>query len=81
MPMRFTPHFRAVKITRLSCHRFRSNEVGPWLSLIAHNRGDLWRQLVLPKRIENWSLTTLPQRPDGRKLKTEIPVDSPQRSE
>ena len=43
-------------MTRLSCHRFRSNEVRLWLSLIAYNLGNLWRRLVLPKRINNWSL-------------------------
>jgi DDE family transposase len=52
---------QAVKMTRLSCHRFRSNEVRLWLSLIAYNLGNLWR-LVLPKKIENWSLTSLQQR-------------------
>ena len=51
-----------VKITRLSCHRFRSNEVRLWLSVIAHNLGNLGRRLVLPKRIENWSLTSLQRR-------------------
>ena len=53
---------QAVKMTRLSCHRFRSNEVRLWLSVIAYNLGNLWRRLVLPKRIENWSLTSLQQR-------------------
>ncbi len=48
--------------TRLSCHRFRGNEVRLWLSLIAYNLGNLWRRLVLPKRIGNWSLTSLQQR-------------------
>ena len=43
---------QAVKMTRLSCHRFRSNEVRLWLSVIAYNLGNLWRRLVLPKRIE-----------------------------
>ena len=43
---------QAVKMTRLSCHRFRSNEVRLWLSLIAYNLGNLWRRLVLPRRIE-----------------------------
>ena len=52
---------QAVKMTRLSCHRFRSNEVRLWLSLIAYNLGNLWR-LMLPKKIENWSLTSLQQR-------------------
>jgi len=49
-------------MTRLSCHRFRSNEVRLWLSLIAYNLGNLWRGLALPKKIENWSLTSLQQR-------------------
>src|ERR1039457_2760443 len=53
---------QAVKMTRLSCHRFRANEVRLWLSLIAYNLGNLWRRLVLPKKIENWSLTSLQQR-------------------
>jgi hypothetical protein len=53
---------QAVKMTRLSCHRFRSNEVRLWLSVIAYNLGNLWRRLVLPKRIDNWSLTSLHQR-------------------
>ena len=47
----------AMKMTRLSCHRFRSNEVRLWLSVIAYNLGSLWRRLVLPRRIDNWSLT------------------------
>jgi hypothetical protein len=38
------------------CHRFRSNEVRLWLSLIAYNLGNLWRRLVLPRKIENLSM-------------------------
>ena len=53
---------QAVKMTRLSCHRFCANEVRLWLSLIAYNLGNLWRRLVLPARIGNWSLTSLQQR-------------------
>jgi len=53
---------QAVKMTRLSCHRFRSNEVRLALSLLAYNLGNLWRRLVLPNRIETWSLTSLQQR-------------------
>jgi hypothetical protein len=53
---------QAVKMTRLSCHRFRANEVRLWLSLIAYNLGNLWRRLVLPARIDSWSLTSLQQR-------------------
>ena len=53
---------QAVKMTRLSCHRFRANEVRLWLSLIAYNLGNLWRRLALPGQIGNWSLTSLQQR-------------------
>ena len=44
-------------MTRLSCHRFRSNQVRLALSLLAYNLGNLWRRLGLPRGIENWSLT------------------------
>ena len=53
---------QAVKMTRPNCHRFRSNEVRLWLSVIAYNLGNLWRRLVLPKGIGTWSLTSLQQR-------------------
>ncbi len=33
-------------MTRLSCHRFRSNVVRPRLSVIAYNLGSLWRLVV-----------------------------------
>ncbi len=36
---------QAVKMTRLSCHRFRSNEMRLWLTIIAYNLGNLWRRL------------------------------------
>ena len=49
-------------MTRLSCHRFRSNEVRLWLCLIAYSLGNLWRRLALPLRVGNWSLTSLQQR-------------------
>ena len=49
-------------MTRLSCHRFRSNQVRLALSLLAYNLGNLWRRLGLARRIENWSLTNLQQR-------------------
>jgi len=49
-------------MTRLSCHRFRANEVRLWLSLIAYNLGNLWRWLALPAPIVKWSLTSLQQR-------------------
>ena len=41
---------QAVKMTRLSCNRFRSNQER--LGLLAYNLGNLWRRLVLPQRIE-----------------------------
>jgi hypothetical protein len=53
---------QAVAMTRLSCHRFRANEVRLWLSVLAYNLGNLWRRLALPKGIGNWSLTSLQQR-------------------
>ena len=51
-----------MKMTGLSCHRFRSNEVRLWLSLIAYNLGNLWRRLALPRKIGNGSLTSWQQR-------------------
>jgi hypothetical protein len=53
---------QAVAMTRLSCHRFRANEVRLWLSLIAYNLGNLWRRLALPSPVATWSLTSLQQR-------------------
>jgi hypothetical protein len=57
---------QAVKMTRLSCHRFRANEVRLWLSAMASNLGNLWRGPplgpVLPQRIGSWSSTGLQQR-------------------
>ncbi len=49
-------------MTRLSCHRFRANEVRLWLSLLAYNLGNFWRRLALPAQIGTWSLTSLQQR-------------------
>jgi hypothetical protein len=48
--------------TRLSCHRFRANEVRLLLGVIAYNLGNLLRRLVLPAAIQDWSLTSLQQR-------------------
>jgi DDE family transposase len=53
---------QAAHWTRLSCHRFRANEVRLQLSVLAYNLGNLWRRLVLPQRIDSWSLTSLQQR-------------------
>jgi hypothetical protein len=48
--------------TRLSCHRFRANEVRLLLRVIAYNLGNLLRRLALPHAIQSWSLTSLQQR-------------------
>jgi Transposase DDE domain group 1 len=53
---------QVVKMTRFSCHRFRSNQVRLALSLLAYHLGNLWRRLGLPRGIENWSVTSLQQR-------------------
>src|SRR5271167_1648358 len=50
---------QAVKMTRLSCHRFRSNHVRLALSLLAYNLGNLWRRLALSRRICIWTPGTL----------------------
>ena len=39
---------QATHWTRLSCHRFRANEVRLQLSVLAYNLGNLWRRLILP---------------------------------
>ena len=48
--------------TRLSCHRFRANEVRLLLGVIAYNLGNLLRRLAVPLSIQSWSLTSLQQR-------------------
>ena len=53
---------QATSWTRLSCHRFRSNEVRLQLAVLAYNLGNLWRRLGLPQRIKSWSLTSLQHR-------------------
>ena len=53
---------QATHLTRLSCHRFRANEVRLQLSVLSYNLGNLWRRLGLPRRIKSWSLTSLQQR-------------------
>jgi DDE family transposase len=52
----------ATQWTRLSCHRFRANEVRLLMGVIAYNLGNLLRRLALPLAIQNWSLTSLQQR-------------------
>jgi Transposase DDE domain group 1 len=41
---------QAVKMTRLSCHRFRSNQVRLALSLLAYHLGNLCRRLGFAER-------------------------------
>ena len=53
---------KQASMTRLSCHRFRANEVRLWLSVIAYNLENLWRRLALPAPVGKWSLTSLQQR-------------------
>jgi hypothetical protein len=52
----------AIHWTRLSCHRFRANEVRLLLGVIAYNLGNLLSRLVLPVAIQGWSLTSLQPR-------------------
>ena len=53
---------QATHWTRLSCHRFRANEVRLQLRVLAYNLGNLWWRLGLPNRIKSWSLTSLQHR-------------------
>ncbi len=52
----------AIKWTRLSCRKFRNNEVRLQLHALAYNLGNFMRTLALPKEVEHWSLTTLRER-------------------
>ena len=49
----------AVKWTRLSCGKFRNNEVRLQLHALAYNLANFMRTLALPEEVEHWSLTTL----------------------
>ena len=49
----------AIKWTRLSCQRFRANEVWLQLHALAYNLANFMRTLALPRGIAHWSLTTL----------------------
>ena len=57
---------QATNWTRLSCHRFRANEVRLQLSVLAYNLGKLWRRLGLPHRIKSWSLMTVDPERSGK---------------
>jgi hypothetical protein len=49
----------ALKWTRLSCRRFRDNQVRLQLFALAYNLGNFSRQLALPRPVRTWTLTTL----------------------
>jgi hypothetical protein len=49
----------AIKWTRLSCRKFRNNEVRLQLHALAYNLGNFMRTLALPREVAHWSLTTL----------------------
>jgi hypothetical protein len=49
----------AIKWTRLSCRKFRNNEVRLQLHALAYNLANFMRTLALPKEVEHWSLTSL----------------------
>ena len=49
----------AIKWTRLSCRKFRDNEVRLQLHALAYNLANFMRTLALPNEVEHWSLTTL----------------------
>ena len=44
---------------RLSCQKFRNNEVRLQLHALAYNLGNFMRTLALPREVEHWSMTTL----------------------
>ena len=68
---------QAIAMTRLSCHRFRADEVRLWLSVIAYNLGKLWRRLALPTRVVTWSLTSFAAAlgQDRRPIDQTVPVN------
>jgi hypothetical protein len=49
----------AIKWTRLSCRKFRNNEVRLQLHALAYNLANFMRTLALPEEVEHWSLTTI----------------------
>jgi len=49
----------AIKWTRLSCRKFRNNEVRLQLHALAYNLANFMPTLALPEEIKHWSLTTL----------------------
>ena len=51
----------AIVWTRLSCRRFRNNEVRLHLHALAYNLANFMRTLALPEAVKHWSLTSLRQ--------------------
>ena len=49
----------AIRWTRLSCRKFRNNEVRLQLHALAYNLANFMRTLALPEEVEHWSLTTI----------------------
>ncbi len=49
----------AIKWTRLSCRKFRNNEVRLQLHALAYNLANFMRTLALPKEVEHRSLATI----------------------
>ena len=72
---------QAVKMTRLSCHRFRANEVRLWLSVIAYNLGNLCASRLMRTRSVGVSPTEGQARPlvawaaEGRETDVLKPAD------
>ena len=48
-----------VRWTRLSCRKYRNNEVRLQLHALAYNLGNFMRTLARPDAVEQWSLTSL----------------------
>jgi hypothetical protein len=49
----------ALNWTRLSCRRFKDNQVRLQLFALAYNLANSLRQLTLPRSVQTWTLTTL----------------------
>jgi Transposase DDE domain group 1 len=49
----------ALNWTRLSCRRFKDNQVRLQLFALAYNLANFLRQLALPRPVRTWTLTTL----------------------
>jgi hypothetical protein len=50
---------QALNWTRLSCRRFRDNQVRLQLFALTYNLANFLRQLALPRPVRTWTLTTL----------------------